>query len=799
MQLSIKPLVFITLSTLILGLILSFSSDFQPIYSSNTMDDQSADTTKRKELLRQIVNLLPPDRPGYGRVSYLDSTFNDWLKRTGELPPDFDKMPSIPSLPDPLTIDEGNKNIPVKTMEQWKQKREWMKEQLQYYITGTFPPAPDNLKSKIISEKMDGEVKVQMIELSFGPSHQAKLTLELMIPPGTGPFPVFMSQWNHREWAQIAVRRGYIGCIYAGADRKDDTEDYSRIWAGEYDFTRLMRRAYGCFRAIDYLYTLPFVDRDKIGLTGHSRNGKQSLMAAAFDERITAVITSSGGTGAEVPWRYCSQPFDVEDIALLACAQPSWLHPRLRFFIGREEKLPVDQNHFMALIAPRGLMLSTAINEVASNPWGIEQAYKQSKKVYDFLGDSQHIAVRNRYGKHSVSARDLEDYIDFFDYVFGRSEYKPTEELLYPYSFEKWKERTGEDIDPMDFPDRSKSKSILKNEENNISSITQWEKERKNINKTIQWILGEKPAGVTNPGPGTIKNRGRGEESFGHFLQRPEPTEKMGKMPVSPYDGFGDNLFGYLYYPKDKVVKNAKLPVIIYLHEFDYSKGFTSMGFDHEIQSYFETLVDKGFAVFSFDMLGFGNRIEEGSRFYERYPRWSKMGKMVTDVQSAVDALSNMDEIDENNIYVTGYSLGGTVGLLATAIDERIAGVASSSGFVPWRTPVSGSSLESVKAYSHYHGLLPRLGFFIGQEGHIPVDFNEIIASIAPRPVLIVAPSLQKNKRIEDIENTVLQAGEIFQLQEKSGNLQFASPEDYDRFAERERKYIYKWISGLEE
>ena len=126
--------------------------------------------------------------------------------------------------------------------------------------------------------------------------------MELLIPPGKGPFPVFMSQWNHREWAQIAVRRGYVGCLYAGADSQDDTEEYSEIWAGKYDFTRLMRRAFGASRAIDYLYTLPFVDKEKIGLTGHSRNGDQSFIAAAFDERITAVIPSSG-TAMEVPWR----------------------------------------------------------------------------------------------------------------------------------------------------------------------------------------------------------------------------------------------------------------------------------------------------------------------------------------------------------------------------------------------------------------------------------------------------------------------------------------------------------------
>jgi len=345
---------------------------------------QVSNTAKQKAELEKLLAWLPPDRTINGRVSFLDETFRDWLARTGELPPEFDKMPSLPFLPDPLILDEGGRNIPVKTKKQWREKREWMKRQLEYYITGTYPPPPENMTSVIVSENMDNETILQIVELTFGPDNRAKLTLELMIPPGKGPFPVFLTQWNHREWAQIAVRRGYIGCVYAGADSKDDTEEYSEIWAGRYDFTRLMRRAFGASRAIDYLYTLPFVDRDKIGITGHSRNGKLSLIAAAFDERIGACIPSSGGTGAEVPWRFCSQNYDVEDIALLACAQPAWLHPRLRFFTGRENKLPVDQNLFMALIAPRGLMLSTAITEGASNPWGIEQAYHATGKVYEF-------------------------------------------------------------------------------------------------------------------------------------------------------------------------------------------------------------------------------------------------------------------------------------------------------------------------------------------------------------------------------------------------------------------------------
>lgn len=751
------------------------------------------DTVKQKLNLEKILRLLPPDRTTNGRVSYLDETFEDWLKRTGELPPDFDRMPSIPFLPDPLVLDEGGKNIPVKTMAQWKEKREWMRKQLEYYITGTYPPKPENLKVKVLSEKKDGETIVRMVELSFGPENKAILTVELMIPPGKGPFPVFLTQWTHREWAMIAVRRGYIGCVYAGADSKDDTEKYSEIWAGQYDFTRLMRRSFGAYRAIDYLYTLSYVDKDKIGITGHSRNGKLSLMAAAFDERIGACIPSSGGTGAEVPWRYCSDNYDIEDISMLACIQPAWLHPRLRFFIGRENKLPVDQNLFMALIAPRGLMLSTAITESASNPWGIEQAFLATQKVYAFLGAENNLAIRSRYGLHGICARDMEDYVDFFDYVFKRNDHKPENKLFCNYSFEKWCELSGEKINPTSYAVKSLDDLVFDENNEKISSVAGWNKKKTAIIKQLHWALGEEPSGVINPGPGTFNRLTGDENNFGSFLIRPRKTENMGRMPFSPNNGFGDQLFGYLYYPGDENgnLKSNNLPVVIYLHEYDYSKGFNS---EHQVESLFQSIVDKGFAVFSFDMLGFGNRLEEGTRFYNRYPHWSKMGKMVVDVRGVVETLVNLDFINNKKIFIAGYSLGATVGLYAAALDQRIAGVVSVAGFTSMRLNTPEKGTEGIKAYSHLHGLLPRLGFFVRNETRIPYDYHEILACIAPRPILVIAPVMDKDAIHEDVAYCVEQAGKIYSLTGSSDNIQIFSPDDYNRFSPEMRGKACEWL-----
>lgn len=759
----------------------------------------SADTLKRKAYLEEILNWLPAELLQNGHVSFLDTSIKDWVTRTGELPPDFDKMPSIPFLPNPLVLDEGGKNIPVTTPEQWQEKRKWMREKLEYYISGTFPPKPTNLKVKLLTETKNGQLTSRLVQLSFGPGNKAKLTVELLIPPGKGPFPVFMTQWTHRGWAKIAVRRGYIGCVYAGADDKDDTEEYSKIWAGKYDFSRLMRRAFGASRAVDYLYTLPFVDTNKIGLTGHSRNGKQSLWATAFDQRITAVIPSSGGAGAEIPWRYCAHKYDEEDIAYLGCARPSWLHPRLRFFIGRENKLPVDQNLFMALVAPRGLMISYSLNEVGSNPWGAEQAYNLTRKVYDFLGEKDNLAIRIRHGKHGTRAQDIEDYIDFFDFVFGRSNKKPDNKLYYTYTFENWCKKSGENINPKNYPAKGIDDLLIGSNGKTINSVSSWLDKKPEIKKNINWGLGNTPPGVINTKPRIFSAKGRNEtEVFGSVLSRPGETTKMGRIAISPYNSFGDYLYGYLYYPKNKKaeMEKGKLPVMIYLHEFDYSKGFSSMWFDHTIQPFFENMVDRGFAVFAYDMIGCGNRNEEGTNFYERYPHWSKMGKSVADLKTAIDALMNYDVIDSSKIFVTGYSYGATVALYTAALDKRIAGVVSVAGFTPMRLATKEKGLEGIKAYSHLHaGLMPRLGFFVDNEAHIPYDFHEILACIAPRPLLIIAPEVDTDANIDDVKNCVNQAKKVFELYKAEDNIELWSPHDYNRFSDQMRQKTYNWAS----
>jgi pimeloyl-ACP methyl ester carboxylesterase len=205
--------------------------------------------------------------------------------------------------------------------------------------------------------------------------------------------------------------------------------------------------------------------------------------------------------------------------------------------------------------------------------------------------------------------------------------------------------------------------------------------------------------------------------------------------------------------------------------------------------------VNRGFAVFAFDQLGFGARIHEKKHFYDRYPRWSILGSMIADTRAAISALTNLEEIDSSRIFLMGYALGGKVGLLTAAYECCVKGVVSVCGVDPLRLDTPGKGTEGIRQYSHLHGLLPRLGFFVDHEDRVPFDFDEVLASIAPKPTLVVAPKLDRYARLADVESEVEAAKKIYALLGHPEALQLQTPYDINRFAQRTQENAFDWLA----
>jgi pimeloyl-ACP methyl ester carboxylesterase len=200
--------------------------------------------------------------------------------------------------------------------------------------------------------------------------------------------------------------------------------------------------------------------------------------------------------------------------------------------------------------------------------------------------------------------------------------------------------------------------------------------------------------------------------------------------------------------------------------------------------------------VFAFDQLGFGTRVRDFRRFYERYPRWSLMGKMIADTRAAIDALAALEEIDSSRIYLLGYALGAKAGLLTAALDERVKATAAVCGLDPLRLATPDRGTEGIRHYSHLHGLMPRLGFFVGNEARVPFDYDEALALVAPRPVLIVAPTLDRYARVDDVRREVDESKRVYRLLGAENALELDTPVDFNRFPRTRQERVFDWLGA---
>jgi hypothetical protein len=97
---------------------------------------------------------------------------------------------------------------------------------------------------------------------------------------------------------------------------------------------------------------------------------------------------------------------------------------------------------------------------------------------------------------------------------------------------------------------------------------------------------------------------------------------------------------------------------------------------------------------------------------------------------------------DVRRIAVTGCSYAGKMALFAGALDERIALTivqeSGGGGINSWRVSETLGNVEKI-SNTNYDWFLPSLrDNFDGRADHLPYDHHELIALIAPRPVLIL-------------------------------------------------------------
>ena len=696
-----------------------------------------------------------------------------------------------PDLPPLLEFLDGT---PVRTLDDFGRRKDEIRDLFETYFFGTFPEKPPELlAAEVVDEKRaeDGSIR-RRVKLTFDTPNKASMEIRVWIPKGEGPFPLLLTQPRFYQifWAEDAVKRGYIACLYPGLDvhhHEAEYPGYENVWKTfqrEYPEatwqSSLAIQAWLAGRTLDYLldpkYAYDVAPR-QVGIVGFSRYGKQSLYAAALDERITAVVARSAGTPAAVGYRFAGRHTFSES---LADFPPAWAKASLREFHGRENELPIEGHGLLALIAPRRVMLHTAYNDDSDPTFGAERTYLEGRTVYRFLGKPENLRLVYRRGSHEsgpapdyVTPEHRKQNLDWFDLSFGRGTARQEdfpEVLLHQFDWEAWRANQPEETLRCPFSGDATNAADRKSR--------------------VRWLLGRPPERIDWDGKYTFLTP---EESAVMSHDRwavPNTT----RMPVS----FGENVRGNLYFNP-----NVKEPAaaVIWLHPFSYAGGYNE-GYGVEGTTVYHRLAAEGYVVLAFDQCGFGTRLLEGPDFYERYPAWSRLGRMIHDVRAAVDFLidgrgaaqGKMPTIPKDRVFVLGYALGGMVGIHATALDERVAGVACFCGFTPLRTDTPDRPTGGLKRLWKWHALLPRLGLFEGDQRRIPYDYDDLLALIAPRSCLVYAPRRDRFADFAEVGSCLDEARKGWAADGCAETLTVRTPDDINRFQSAQQALFLEWL-----
>ncbi len=302
------------------------------------------------------------------------------------------------TLPDPLTLNNGKKVKDAKTW--WNKRRPEIVEYFDREVYGRVPKNVPKVTWEVVSttKEMNGDVPVVTKKLvghvdnSADPAIKVDIQLTLSTPANaTGPVPVMMEFGLSPEFlAAMAARRaaagqppiptppgptwqqqvlakgwgyanliptsvqadngaglteGIIGLTNKGQPRKLDDWGALRAWA------------WGASRALDYFETDKSVDAKHVGLEGHSRYGKATLIAMAYEPRLAIAFVSSSGAGGAALWR---RNFGEQIGNVAGTNEYHWMAGNFLKYAGplTPKDLPVDQHELIALCAGRPVFIS---------------------------------------------------------------------------------------------------------------------------------------------------------------------------------------------------------------------------------------------------------------------------------------------------------------------------------------------------------------------------------------------------------------------------------------------------------
>ena len=190
------------------------------------------------------------------------------------------------------------------------------------------------------------------------------------------------------------------------------------------------------------------------------------------------------------------------------------------------------------------------------------------------------------------------------------------------------------------------------------------------------------------------------------------------------------------------------------------------------------SLARQGYVLFAYDMVGYNDTIQVPHRFGSAEQRlWSfgPLGLQLWDSIRALDFLASLDDVDANQLGVTGASGGGTQAFLLNAVDDR----------VQFASPVNmvSSIMQGGDLCENAPGL--RVG----------TSNVEIAALFAPKPMLLVSATGDWTHNVPKEEYPAIKR--IYDLYGKGDHIKVVQIDEKHNFNQLSREAVYRFFADV--
>ncbi len=317
-----------------------------------------------------------------------------------------------------------------------------------------------------------------------------------------------------------------------------------------------------------------------------------------------------------------------------------------------------------------------------------------------------------------------------------------------------------------------------------VKTTADWQQRKAEILRGMQTVMGKLP-GDEKRGP--LDVRIEEETDAGTYIRRliTYASEPGGRVPA------------YLCIPKAALAPNSgkKFPAVLCLHGTDNKVGHgVVVGLGGKAnRQYAAELAERGFVTLSPSYPLLANYQPDLAAL-----KWeSGTLKAVWDNIRGLDLLDSLPYVQSKKYAAIGHSLGGHNAVYTAVFDERIQTVVSSCGLDSYLDYYDGNEKNwfPEKGWCQTRYML-KLAEYRGRLPEIPFDFHEMIGTLAPRNVFIVAPLHDANFRAASVDKIAAAAKPVFQLYGHADRLRIAHPDCDHDFPGEMRTAAYELIAA---